>query len=166
MQLTFFPSFHSFFRCVNFAGHSSGGHLLLATIHQLTIERHPYLHLVQTIYPLAGVYDLNELRFTNVANKNNILSLTDENVRSLSPINYDFTTWSEYPFQIKLFVGQYDSPRFIEQSKCLQQRICQNTNKTCTFVLIENYDHFNIVNDLSKNEFIITKILINDLVSK
>lgn len=141
--------------------------MLLAIIHQLIIERHPQLRLIQTLYPLAGVYDLNELRFTNVANKNNVLSLTDENVRALSPLYYDFAAWSEYPFAIKIFVGQYDSPRFIEQSKSLQQRILQHTNKNnCTFDLIENYDHFDIVNDLSKKEFLITKILINDLTSK
>lgn len=157
--------FLNFFSCVNIAGHSSGAHLLISLVDRLIIEDHPKLGLIQTIYPISGVFDLTELRFTDVANPNNILGLHDSNVVEYSPMFFDFSKWDSFPVRIKLFVGEYETPRFIQQSIDFQKQLstgCTSADK-CTIQLVRNYDHFNIVSDLSKAMFEITQTIINDI---
>lgn len=155
----------NFSRCVNLAGHSSGAHLLISLVDRLIVEAYPKIGLIRTVYPISGVFDLTELRFTDVANPNNILGLHDSNVIEYSPMFYDFSKWDSVPVRIKLFVGEYETPRFIQQSSDFQKQVttgCASADK-CTIRLIPNYDHFNIVSDLSKAMFEITKTIINDI---
>lgn len=152
------------FRTVNFAGHSAGAHLLIHIIHRLIIEQSRYIDLIRAIYPISGVFDLTEVRLTDVANPNNILQVTQEKALALSPAFFDFSVWSKCRVAIKVFVAEFDSPKFIEQSRELWRRICQGVGgqRRCTFHLVSDHDHFDIVHDLSKGDFEITSEIVSD----
>lgn len=130
---------------------------------QLNAAHNPHLSLVHTIYAIAGVFDLTEVHKTKTANTNNLLQLDDKSVQELSPMFYDFTDWKS-PQRIAVLVGEFDSPRFIQQSMEFYQRLngSRYGNGRCDYKLIESYDHFDIVNDLAKKDFVLTRMIIDD----
>lgn len=112
---------------------------------------------IHSIYLVSGVYDLNELQYTN-NNENNILSINSENVNQLSPIKFDFTEWQKHSIETNIYVGQYDSPTFIRHSLELYLRL--SNASSVHMQLIQDYDHFEIVEDLSLESYLITRHLI------
>lgn len=118
---------------------------------------------IDSIYLISGVYDLKELQYTN-NNENNILSIDNSNVDQLSPLKFDFTgQWSKQDININIYVGQYDSPTFIRQSMELSLRFSNGFK--VDFQLLKDYDHFEIVEDLSEKSYEITTSIITSSVS-
>lgn len=112
---------------------------------------------INSIYLISGVYDLNELQYTN-NNDNNLLSINSANVIQLSPLKFDFTAWQTHSIETNIYVGQYDSPTFIRQSSVLYLRL---SNSSSVYMqLIQDHDHFEIVEDLSLETYLITRHLI------
>ena len=151
-------------RCVNLAGHSAGAHLLVSMMNHLVNQSSIYLHLVNVIYPIAGAFDLTELRYTKVANNNNLLSLTDQNVQRLSPMFYDYSKWKDVTFRIKFITAEHDAPKLIQHSN----QLCDILNgfllvASCQTIALSNVDHFNVVTELAHKDFKLTKILTDDL---
>lgn len=139
---------------------------MLANItHRLIVEQSAYAVLIHFIYLISGVFDLSEVHLTNVANPNNILQITETDVNAFSPIFFDFSMWTNHGIIIRVFVAEFDSPKFIDQSKELYQRICLSVDNhlKCTFHIISRHDHFNIVSNLSNADFEITKIILLDV---
>lgn len=148
--------FISFHRHIIYSGHSAGAHLILCMIDKL-LNRISGPLRIHSIYLISGVYDLNELQYTN-NNENNMLSINDSNVDLLSPLKFDFTEWSKHNVNINIYVGQYDSPTFIRQSMELFLRFSNGFE--IDFKLLKEYDHFEIVEHLSQKTYEITRSII------
>lgn len=128
------------------------------------------MSIVKSLYLISGVYDLRgEFRFMPTANPNNILSLTDDNTLELSPICFDYDKWgkSSAMTTIHLFIGTNDAPKLIEQSHMLNEKLLATLqpNNYHRLIALQGYDHFNIVEDLAKADFTITKAIIDEAKS-
>lgn len=147
------------------AGHSAGAHLALCLFDGLMRKGFTSKSIVKSIYLFGGVYDLRELRFLPSINSNNkILSLDDANTSKLSPIFFDYRKWAEIQkdIAIYLFVGTNDAPKLIEQSHQLDKLLSTNHTLKHKLVIMDDYDHFDVVEDLSKSNYFITRMLIDE----
>lgn len=113
---------------------------------------------IDSIFLISGVYDLSELQFTN-NNEHNILSINNDNVDRLSPLKFDFTEWSSQHINIGIFVGQFESPTFIRQSVELYLKFSNVTSRV-DIQVFQDYDHFQIVEDLSLETYGLVKQII------
>lgn len=125
-------------------------------IEKLLSITHGHLR-IDSIHLISGIYDLSELQYTN-NNENNILSIDSANVDELSPLRFDFIKWPKHHIGINIYVGQYESPTFIRQSIELYLRL--STEPGVDFQLLSEYDHFEIVEHLSRETHEITKRII------
>lgn len=151
-------------RGIQLSGHSAGAHLAFYMLDRL-VER-TMASLVKSMYLISGVYDLCELRFTSMANANNILSLDDQSSVQLSPLRYDFGKWAPLPLpSINVYIGEHDPPKLIEHSHHLNERLNVHRIAGARLFVMEHYDHFNIVEELAKPEYQITRTIIDDAKS-
>lgn len=124
--------------------------------------------IVKSLYLISGIYDLSEARYVPTVNPNNILSLNDSNAVALSPIHFNFNRWvtaqSDYIIPaIYFYVAANDPPKLIEQSHFMNEMLTTQYHLSkCRFILMNNYDHFDIVEELSKSEYIITRTIIDE----
>lgn len=149
------------------AGHSAGAHLAVCLYNGLVQQAPLSMSIVKSLYLIAGVYDLSEIRFMPGVNPNNILSLDDRNVLKLSPIAFDYDKWTELQTNasttaIHLFIGTNDAPKLIEHSHQLDKLLTTTKMPDHHLIVMNDYDHFNIVEDLSQSEFLITKMIIDE----
>lgn len=147
---------------VSFGGHSAGAHLAMFLTTNEFLMKTNNTNLIKSIYAFSGIFDLVELKDTQCMNGNNILSLTDENVEDLSPIYFNYKLLSESDIFVKIFVAENDSQTFINQSRELND-VLNKFNVKNSFNFIENCDHFDIVENLSDLNFLVTKQIIEDL---
>jgi hypothetical protein len=118
--------------------------------------------IVKNAYLISGIYDLKELKDTKCANRDNLLSLNDLNVTPLSFINANFHDLKEFSMKFFLFVGGDESLTLQQQSSDMMKHLSSFELKTF-FKTIENLDHFNIVEKLSKNDYKLTKSVLSNL---
>lgn len=137
-------------------GHSAGAHLILCMIDKLLARLSEPLK-IDSIYLISGLYDLSEVQYTN-SNENNVLSINSSNVDQLSPLRFDFTKWEKQHTKINIYVAQYDSPTFIRQSMELYLRFSNGFK--VDFQLVQDHDHFDIVEELCVKSYQITKSII------
>lgn len=151
-------------RGIQLAGHSAGAHLAICLFNNLVQQSNALMSIVKSLYLISGVYDLREVRFMPTANPNNILSLTDDNALKLSPICFDYDKWtkSNAMTTIHLFIGSNDAPKLIEHSNTLNELLDAHQLKNHRLLVLDGYDHFNIVEDLAKADFTITKAIIDE----
>lgn len=147
---------------VNFSGHSAGAHLTMFLTTNDFLAETQFSKLIKSVYLFSGIFDLVELKDTERMNANNMLSLNDENVKDLSPIYFNYKVLSESNITVKVFVAENDSKTFIKQSKGLAE-VLKKFNAKVSYDLIENCDHFDIVENLSDSNFVVTKKIIEDL---
>lgn len=119
--------------------------------------------IVKSAFLISGVFDLSELRFTTTANANNILQLSDDNYRKLSPVFFVFEPWTRSlnHMSVYFYVGDSDAPKLIEQSHEMYSVLKQHRCNSHLHVL-ETYDHFNIVEQLAHSDFVITQTIISE----
>jgi hypothetical protein len=118
--------------------------------------------IVNNVCLISGIYDLKELQDTKCANRDNLLSLNDSNVTSLSPLNANFNDLKEFSMKFFLFVGGDESPTLQQQSSDMAKHL-SSFGLNSLFKTIENVDHFNIVEKLSENNYEITKAVLTNL---
>lgn len=147
---------------VSFGGHSAGAHLAMFLTTNDFLMKTKFTNLIKGIYVFSGIFDLIELKDTPCMNGNNILSLSDENVKELSPIYFNYKLLSESDIYVKIFVAENDSQTFIKQSRGLNDVLIK-FNVKHSFNFIKNCDHFDIVENLSDLNFFVTKKIIEDL---
>lgn len=147
---------------VSFGGHSAGAHLAMFLTTNTFLMDTQFTKLIKSIYLFSGIYDLIELKNTKCMNENNLLSLNDDNINDLSPIFFNYKLLSEFNISVKIFIAENDSTTFIKQSERLND-VLNTFNVNNSYYLIENCDHFNIVENLSDSNFIVTKKIIEDL---
>lgn len=152
---------HFYFRRqLTFCGHSAGAHLVLCMIDKLLSIATDTIR-IHSLYLISGIYDLTELQHTSI-NEENILSIDASNVNELSPLKFKFNQWSGQQFTVNIYVAEYDSPTFIKQSLKLLKSLEERKLKV-SVRLIENCDHFDIVEKLSDKSFEITQDLIKNV---
>ena len=120
------------------------------------------LKIIKNIYLISGVYDVSELRNTQCANRDNLLSITDQNVEALSPLKQNFDHLKSLNVTFDAFVGGDESPTLQRQTREFVAHLKQ-TKLHANFHLMDGLDHFNIVEKLSEINYDITQTIIGNL---
>lgn len=150
-------------KSVSFIGHSSGAHLITYLFRDEAIKRlGDKFDLIKNIYLISGVYDVSELRSTKVVNRNNLLSITDDNVVALSPIKQKYDHLKGFGITFNVYVGSDESPTFQKQSREFVAHL-KMAKLHANFHLMNDLDHFNIVEKLSEINYNITQTIISNL---
>ena len=150
-------------KSVNFIGHSSGAHLITYLLHKDFINRiGDKFKLMKSVYLISGVYDLRELKDTKSINRDNLLSLTDNNVKEMSPILHSFNHLLDYKININCYSGENESPTLQQQTRDFVAHL-KVTKHDANFTIVDDMDHFNIVERLSEKNYEITRQIIADL---
>ncbi|KAK9310187.1 hypothetical protein QLX08_000462 [Tetragonisca angustula] len=152
-------------RNVWISGHSAGAHLASSILYDTLwlgkMMKNEYLNLLKGIVLIGGVYNLNPLLDTNIVTP---LKFSKDEIKSYSFTTLD--TKNNIPIQglrVIVTVGECDSPGLIIESReCAQQLITMVDNVHYVF-LRENIDHFDIMEKLTNEEFILTKIILNNI---
>lgn len=150
-------------KSISFVGHLSGAHLIASMLQKDFVD---YIgaekfKLLKNIFLISGIYDLNELKDTKCANRDNLLSLTDSNVTALSPAKWNFDHLKAFAIKFATFVGGDESPTLQQQSADFG-KVLSSSGLNASFKKIENVDHFNIVQKLSENDYEITKTILSN----
>ena len=145
---------------LSIAGHSAGAHLLACVMTKEFVDSLHESVRVSAFY-ISGVYDLQELRLLKAANENNILSLDETNVVELSPQFYNFSHLKDRGIKSYVFVGEFESPKFIEQSRNFAEGPFKSLSSV-KFDVLKGLDHFDIVEKLSENDYEISKLISKD----
>lgn len=150
-------------RHISFAGHSAGAHLLAAMLDSIFVATvGDEIQLVKHVYLISGVFRLDELRFTKSVNENNLLSLNDENVMGLSPINMDYGHLSGCGIQFHVYVGENESNVFKRMSEDMHKHL--NKFGIASYLhILPNLDHFDIVEKLADKNYAVTKEIVKNL---
>lgn len=150
-------------KSVSFIGHLSGAHLITYLFSDEMIKRlGDKLKLVKNIYLISGIYDVSELRKTQSANRDNLLSITDENVDALSPIKQSYEHLKNFNITFDAYVGGDESPTIQRQSREFVA-LLKLSKLQANFHLMEGLDHFSIVEKLSEINYDITQTIIKNL---
>lgn len=140
-------------------GHSAGAHLLATSLDKNFINSIDELVNINTFF-ISGIYDLSELWKLKTANENNILSLDESNCLKLSPHFYSFSHLQNRNLSHLIYVGEYESQKFKEQSKNFSEALKnQLPDRKVQFKIVENCDHFDIVEKLSQSDYEMTRII-------
>ncbi|KAG6796750.1 kynurenine formamidase isoform X1 [Apis mellifera caucasica] len=147
------------------SGHSAGAHLASSILYDKLwldeMTKHGYLYLLKGIVLISGIFNLEPL--VNTSN-NTALKLTKNEIDA-----YSFTTLNtknNIPIQgLKVIVtnGECDSPVFINESRECAQKLITIVDNVQYILLRENIDHFDIVENLTNEEFILTKLILRNI---
>lgn len=150
-------------KSVSFIGHGSGAHLVTYLLSEEMISTlGDRFKLLKHIYLISGVYDVSELRHTECVNRENLLSIANDNVDALSPIKYDFGHLSKYNIIFDAYVGGDESPTFQKQTREFVAHL-KKQKLHANYHLMDGFDHFNIVEKLSEINYDITQTIITNL---
>lgn len=149
-----------YFRAVSIIGHSAGAHLTISALDRETVTL-PTINLVKSIYLVTGIYDLRVLINSSV-NENNKLTLDESNVEQLSPMLFDYTYLRGHKLKIYVIAAEYESPLFIEQSEGMNKQL-EKFNIDSQYKFISGVDHLDILEQLGKNDFELTQLLLEEL---
>lgn len=142
-------------------GHSAGACLALAMVAKE--RRLPHQELLKALYLLGGIYDLTEARLCDDVNKDNLLSLTDENVKMLSPLLQDYNHLKDEDIKISIVIGEFDALGLIQQGLMLFAKLT-NEGVNTEVVTAKSFDHFDLVAKLREPDCFLTKQIINECV--
>lgn len=148
-------------KSLSLAGHSAGSHLLACGLTQNFVSSLAN-DVKVTNYFISGIYFLNELRHLQTSNANNILSLNDNNWKKLSPQFYDFSHLKSEKVKNYVLVGGDESNKFIEHSRKFADEALKQTK--VQLMIMQNYDHFDIVEKLSESNYEFTKLIIENSI--
>lgn len=128
---------------INLSGHSAGGHLTAMCLATHWQDLDPGLpsDLIKAAIPLSGLYRLEPLRHTTIADA---LNLSDAETERLSPVNLTVS----YPAPTLIAVGGSESAEFFHQVDDLIESWSDGS------LVLEKYvepgaDHFDIVASLA-----------------
>lgn len=120
------------------------------------------LKIIKNLFLISGIYDLTDFQYTG-ENKNNILSITEENVMLLSPFMLDYTKWSDLNLDIVLFSAEYDSPTFKRQSIQMKSIWEEKYQLKCRYYLLPGCDHFDIVENILDKKHAVTQEILSSI---
>ncbi|XP_076749599.1 kynurenine formamidase [Xylocopa sonorina] len=150
------------------AGHSAGAHLAASLLYdELWLDKmmkQGYLNLLKGIVLISGVYSLESLVHTSI---NTGLKLTKQEIDTYSFNTLDIK--NNAPIQglkVIVTVGECDSPWFIDQSRKCAQKLVSLVDNIHYVLLRNNIDHFDIVEKLTDEEFILTKMILYNVFNE
>lgn len=114
--------------------------------------------LVKAVFLISGVYNLAPLLDTTY---NEALKLDQSAAQDLSPLFREFYGKNNLKFYI--IIPSDESPAFQEQSSLLHDKL-KASNINSHLITVPGTDHFDVVENLTKENYIITK-LIQDLIN-
>ncbi|XP_006624453.1 kynurenine formamidase [Apis dorsata] len=147
------------------SGHSAGAHLASSILYDKLwldeMTKHGYLYLLKGIVLISGIFNLEPLVNTSA---NTALKLTKNEIDA-----YSFTTLntknnpSIQGLKVIVTNGECDSPVFINESRECAQKLITIVDNVQYILLRENIDHFDIVENLTNEEFILTKLILRNI---
>lgn len=141
-------------------GHSAGASCAISMLIKDRIKKIPHLDLLKALYLFGGVYDLSEARHTEEANKDNLLGITDENLKKVSPLLDDYEDLEDVDTRICVIVGEHDAEEFVRQGQLLFAKLTAQGANT-EIVEAKSLDHFDIVTKLREDDCFLTKTIVN-----
>lgn len=150
------PLLYVYCRGLLLAGHSAGAHLIASLFQDDYFIRLPEAEqsLVKAAFLIGGIYNLIPL--INFPSINDPLKLTKQEAERLSPLIQKISASDGVKFYIA--VAEHESPAFKEQAKELYEKL-QKSRHQVEFVDVDNTDHFDIIEKLTEEDFLITKII-------
>ncbi|XP_075162806.1 kynurenine formamidase isoform X2 [Haematobia irritans] len=150
---------------ISVCGHSAGAHLALQLFQN--IQDYQQLHLIDNLFLISGLYDLRQLWSFQSCNPNNILALNDKLAFELSPItwtyNKDLIRQSlNQRLKVHIIVAENDSEAFKKQSQNYAYTLMQ-LNMNINFRMFSFYDHFDIIEDCSNRDSVVSCYIRNEL---
>lgn len=124
-------------------GHSAGAHLLTFLLGE-------EFDLIKQVYLISGVYDLREIWKNPAMDENDTLKLNEKDLVELSPILTRSFSEKFNPI-IHILYGEHDSPSFKNQSIAYAEYL-KYSGFEVSLEEFPNYDHFEIVEELSRRE--------------
>lgn len=149
-------------RLIQIGGHSVGAHLAMYMYNHLVQSNNPHRSIVKSLHLICGVYDVSELRYTDTANENNILQITDDNCEKLSPIFFNYTVWATDDVHIHVYAAPNDCTKLIEHSRRLHETLRLNKCNN-RLVMMDGLDHFDIVEKLNDADYEINTAIVDEL---
>lgn len=149
-------------RFIQIGGHSAGGHLVMCMYNYLVQSNNPRRSIVKALHLICGVFDVSELRNTDTVNANNILKIDDNNCEKLSPLFFNYTVWSSDDVRVHIYAAQFDCTKLVEHSQRLYETLLFN-KCNCRFVMMNDFDHFDIVEKLIEPDHEINEAILNEL---
>lgn len=147
---------------VSVSGHSAGAHVMSFLVDQDFKKRvGKSFELFDCFYFISGVYCLKELRNTESVNKDNLLSISDENVEQLSPMCLEYGHLAESKIKLYIIVGENDPPTFIQQTNEFHGKLSDLKAKS-EQILVNEVDHFDIVEKLCHENYLISQLIIQN----
>lgn len=141
-------------RGLYFAGHSAGAHLVSKILDNAELLQNTSgSNRLHGVFLISGVYDLRDLIKTTV---NAPLKLNETTAAAFSPIlsNYQHIRDSDVfdKIRVHIIVGKHDSPTFQKQSRDFWKVLQSNFGVDAYLDIMENLDHFDIVEALGELE--------------
>lgn len=155
-------------RNVWIVGHSAGAHLAASILHdelwQDEMTERSYFNLLKGIVLIGGIFNLKHLLDTTIIAP---LKLTKDEIDAYSFSTID-TTKSKPIQGLKVIVadGECDTPEFINESRNYAQKLVTIVDNVQYILLRENVDHFDIVERLTDTNFLLTKVILDNMSSE
>ncbi|XP_043818720.1 kynurenine formamidase isoform X2 [Dromiciops gliroides] len=156
----FIQKWYSSNRGIYLCGHSAGAHL--ASMVLLTDwAEYKVTPNIKGYFLVSGIYDLEPILHTYV---NDALQMTLEDAQRNSPMFCQKEVQSKVTSTCELIVavGQHDSPEFLQQSLDYFQALRLHGWRV-SFLEISNVDHFDIIEKLIQNDYILTQVILKTI---
>ncbi|XP_023358443.1 kynurenine formamidase isoform X2 [Sarcophilus harrisii] len=159
-SVLFIQKQYSFNRGIYLCGHSAGAHLVsMVLLTDWTL--HEVIPNIKGSYLVSGIYDLEPIVHSYINDK---LQMTLEDAQRNSPMFCQKEAQSQVTSTCDLIiaVGQHDSPEFHQQSLDYFQ-VLRLHGWRVSFIEISNVDHFDIIEKLMQNEYILTQVILRTI---
>lgn len=155
-------------RCVWIAGHSAGAHLAATLLHdEKWIERateRGYFHLIKGLLLISGIYNIKPLVKISV---NKPMQLTEDEIAEFSLSTVDIKERKPiHNLKVIAIVGECDSPIFINETREYAQKVMSLVDNVEYILLRDDIDHFDIVENLLKADYVLTRMIIDHITVK
>ncbi|XP_024887445.1 kynurenine formamidase [Temnothorax curvispinosus] len=146
------------------AGHSAGAHLAACLLHDddwiNRMKQQGYFALLKEIILISGLYNLKPVVDTS---HGTALKLTEEEIKAFSVSTLDETKGRRISgLKVVVIVGDCDSPTFVDESRKYAQKIIPIVDNV-EYILLEDIDHFNIVEELLNSDYDLAKLILKCL---
>nr|XP_056722863.1 kynurenine formamidase [Euleptes europaea] len=137
-------------------GHSAGAHLA-AMVLSTDWTEFDVVPNIKGAFLVSGVYDLEPLMNTYV---NDVLHINWEVVQSNSPLQCAPKLKGRKGCHVLIAVAQHDSPEFHRQSREYFE-VLRTTGWSASFLDIADTDHFDVVEKLSQEDYLLTQVILH-----
>lgn len=134
-------------------GHSAGAHLLAMLLNE-DFQGHS---LIKNYFLISGIYDLREIWKNPAMDENEQLKLNEEDVELLSPVLFKEFCKAHKPL-LHILYAENDSDSFKGQSVAFRKHV-ENVGFEVLEKQFDDWDHFEIVEELSRKESRISKYM-------